>query len=110
MDNSTDRSSIHSILRGRLRSGIDTPLYGFDENDTELPDSMKDGLFKYFVHHLTRQLIIVENTDHVPSNIDFEALGANVITFTKKRDEGLDCDFADIMQVIPDEEPGEKEV
>ncbi|WP_270411958.1 helix-turn-helix domain-containing protein [Ligilactobacillus ruminis] len=23
--------------------------------------------------------------------------------------EGLDCDFADIMQVIPDEEPGEKE-
>lgn len=23
--------------------------------------------------------------------------------------EGIDCDFADIMQVIPDEEPGEKE-
>lgn len=63
---------------------IDTPLHGFDENDTELPDSMKDGLFKYFVHHLTGQLIIVENTDHVPSNIDFEVLGANVITFTKK--------------------------
>lgn len=67
---------------------IDTPLHGFDENDTELPDSMKDGLFKYFVNHLTGQLIIVENTDHVPSNIDFEALGANIITFTKKRDEG----------------------
>lgn len=67
---------------------IDTPLHGFDENETELPDSMKDGLFKYFVHHLTGQLIIVENTDHVPSNIDFEALGANVIIFTKKRDEG----------------------
>lgn len=67
---------------------IDTPLHGFDENDTELPDSMKDGLFKYFVHHLTGQLIIVENTDHVPSNIDFETFGANVITFTKKRDEG----------------------
>ena len=32
--------------------------------------------------------IIVENTDHVPSNIDFETLGVNVITFTKKRDEG----------------------
>jgi len=67
---------------------IDTPLHGFDENDTELPDSMKDGLFKYFVHHLTGQLIIVENTDHVPSNIDFEALGANVVTFTKKLNEG----------------------
>ncbi len=67
---------------------IDTPLHGFDENDTELPDSMKDGLFKYFVHHLTGQLIIVENTDHVPSNIDFEALGANVIIFTKKLNEG----------------------
>ena len=24
--------------------------------------------------------------------------------------EGLDCDFADIMQIIPDEEPEEKEV
>lgn len=23
--------------------------------------------------------------------------------------EGIDCDFADIMQVIPDQEPGEKE-
>lgn len=23
--------------------------------------------------------------------------------------EDLDCDFADIMQVIPDQEPGEKE-
>ena len=23
--------------------------------------------------------------------------------------KGLDCDFADIMQVIPDEKPGEKE-
>lgn len=23
--------------------------------------------------------------------------------------EGLDCDFVDIMQVIPDQEPGEKE-
>lgn len=23
--------------------------------------------------------------------------------------EGFDCDFADIMQVIPDQEPGEKE-
>lgn len=67
---------------------IDTPLHGFDENDTELPDSMKDGLFKYFLHHLTGQLIIVENTNHVPRNIDFEALGINVITFTKKRDEG----------------------
>ena len=67
---------------------IDTPLHGFDERETELPDSMKDGLFKYFVHHLPGKLIIMENTDHVPSNIDFEALGANAITITKKRDEG----------------------
>lgn len=67
---------------------IDTPLHGFDENDTELPDSMKEELFTYFVHHLTGQLIIVENTDLVLSHIDFEAFGANVITFTKKRDEG----------------------
>lgn len=67
---------------------IDTPLHGFDENDTELSDSMKEGLFKYFINHLTGQLIIVENTEHMPGNIDFEALGANVITFTKKRDEG----------------------
>lgn len=67
---------------------IDIPLHGFDENDTELPDSMKEKLFTYFVHHLTGQLIIVENTDLGLSHSDFVAFGANVITFTKKRDEG----------------------
>jgi hypothetical protein len=73
---------------------IDTALRGFNENDTELLYSMKNGMFKYFVnHHLSGQLIILENTEHVPSDIYFEALGANAITFTKK----------------PDEEPVEKE-
>lgn len=42
----------HSYFHDRAKHNadfliIDTPLHGFDENDTELPDSMKDGLFKY---------------------------------------------------------------
>ena len=66
---------------------IDTLLHTFDKN-SELPENMKNGLFKCFVNYLPGQLIIVENTDHVSSNIDFEALGVNVITFKKKLDEG----------------------
>ena len=36
--------------------------------------------------------------------------GENITTYVLLRIcEGIDCDFADIMQVIPDQEPGEKE-
>lgn len=63
---------------------IDTPILGFDEGrDPAMPDSMKRGLFQYFLDHQgIGQIIIIENTEHVP-DIDYEAYGAKVITFTK---------------------------
>lgn len=64
---------------------VDTPLHGFDEEDA--PDSMKAGLYSYFLKHQEGQLIIIENLDHIPP-LDYEAGGANVITFTKKIGEG----------------------
>lgn len=64
---------------------IDTPLHGFDEEDA--PDSMKAGLYSYFLKHQEGQLIIIENLDHIPP-LDYEASGANVITFTRKIGEG----------------------
>ena len=64
---------------------VDTPLHGFDEENA--PDSMKAGLYSYFLRHQEGQLIIIENLDHMPP-LDYEAGGANVITFTKKIGEG----------------------
>lgn len=64
---------------------IDTPLHGFDEEDA--PDSMKAGLYSYFLRHQEGQLIIIENLDHIPP-LDYESSGANVITFTRKLGEG----------------------
>lgn len=67
---------------------IDTPLHGFDEEDSEdAPESMKTGLFNYFINHQEGQLIVIENLDHIP-HLDYEASGANVITFTKRKVEG----------------------
>lgn len=67
---------------------IDTPLHGLDEEVPEdAPESMRAGLFTYFMKHQEGQLIVIENLDHIP-NLDYENSGANVITFTKKRDKG----------------------
>ena len=67
---------------------IDTPLHGLDEEVPEdAPESMRAGLFTYFMNHQEGQLIVIENLDHIP-NLDYENSGANVITFTKKRGEG----------------------
>ena len=67
---------------------IDTPLHGLDEEVPEdAPESMRAGLFTYFMNHQEGQLIVIENLDHIP-NLDYESSGANVITFTKKRNEG----------------------
>ena len=67
---------------------IDTPLHGLDEEVPEdAPESMRAGLFTYFMNHQEGQLIVIENLDHIP-NLDYESSGANVITFTKRRDEG----------------------
>lgn len=67
---------------------LDTPLHGLDEEATEdAPESMRAGLFTYFMNHQEGQLIIIENLDHIP-NLEFEKSGANVITFTKRLDDG----------------------
>ncbi len=67
---------------------IDTPLHGLDEEAAEdAPDSMKTGLFNYFINHQQGQLIVIENLDHIP-HLEYEKYGAKVITFTKNRDKG----------------------
>ncbi|SFS08271.1 AAA family ATPase [Anaeromicropila populeti] len=77
----------HAIYNPELLI-IDTPLHGFDEDDSEdAPESMKAGLFNYFINHQEGQLIVIENLDHIP-HLDFAASGANVITFTKRKVDG----------------------
>lgn len=68
---------------------IDTPLLGLDQGvDDAAPESMRTGLFKYFINHQTEgQLIIIENLEHIP-DLNYKQSGANVITFTKGRYEG----------------------
>lgn len=62
---------------------IDTPLHGFDVDDSEnAPESMKAGLFNYSINHQEGQLIVIVNLEHIP-HLDYAASGANVITFTK---------------------------
>lgn len=68
---------------------IDTPLHGFDDGvDEGMPESMRTGLYKYFMNHQDEgQLIIIENLDHIP-NLDFEGSGATVTTFEKVEETG----------------------
>lgn len=68
---------------------IDTPLLGLDQGvDDAAPESMRTALFKYFMNHQDDgQIIILENMMHIP-DLDYEASGANVITFTKGLDTG----------------------
>ena len=68
---------------------IDTPLLGLDQGVADSdPESMCSGLFRYFMNHQEEgQLIIIENSKNLP-DLDYEAAGANVITFTKGLTEG----------------------
>ena len=63
---------------------IDTPLHGFDDGvDDKMPESMRAGLYRYFINHQDEgQLIIIENLDHIP-HLDYEKHGAVVETFEK---------------------------
>ena len=63
---------------------IDTPLHGFDDGVNEnIPESMRSGLYRYFMNHQDEgQLIVIEKLDHVP-HLDYEAAGATVTTFEK---------------------------
>ena len=68
---------------------IDTPLLALDQGVADsAPESMCSGLFRYFMNHQEEgQLIIIENSKNLP-DLDYEAAGANVITFTKGLTEG----------------------
>jgi hypothetical protein len=68
---------------------IDTPLHGFDDGvDDRMPDSMRAGLYRYFMNHQDEgQLIIIENLDHIP-HLEYEKNGAVVETFEKSDEPG----------------------
>ena len=68
---------------------IDTPLHGFDDSiNDNMPESMRNGLFRYFINHQDEgQLIIIENLDHIP-HIDYEKYGVIVETFEKTEEAG----------------------
>lgn len=68
---------------------IDTPLHGFDDGvDDKMPDSMRAGLYRYFMNHQDEgQLIILENLDHIP-HLDYEKKGVVVVSFEKTAVEG----------------------
>ena len=69
---------------------IDTPLLGFDENEDEFGDNtIKNGLYHYFINHQgDGQVIIVDNLNVIPQDIDFEAKGINVVTYHKDEKDG----------------------
>ena len=69
---------------------IDTPLLGFDENEDEFGDNtIKNGLYHYFINHQgDGQVIIVDNLNVIPEDIDFEAKGINVVTYHKDEKDG----------------------
>jgi predicted nucleic acid-binding Zn-ribbon protein len=64
---------------------IDTPLLGFDENEEGFDgETIKNGLYQYFLNHQgSGQVILVDNLNVIPQNIDFKARGVNVITYHK---------------------------
>lgn len=80
---------------------IDSPLLGLDQGvNDEAPESMRTALFKYFINNQNEgQLIIVENSNTTPK-LEYEAFGANVITFTKGKSKGRYGFLHDIPQQI----------
>lgn len=68
---------------------IDTPLLGFDENEEEAQgNTLKNGLYRYFINHKgDGQIIIVDNLNVMP-DIDLEAEGVKVTTYYKDEKAG----------------------
>lgn len=69
---------------------VDTPLLGFDENEEAFDgETIKNGLYQYFLNHQGNgQVIIVDNLNVIPTDIDFAARGVNVITYHKDEKDG----------------------
>ncbi len=68
---------------------IDTPLLGFDENEDGIQgETLKNGLYQYFINHKgAGQVIIVDNLNVMP-DIDLQAAGAKVTTYHKDEKDG----------------------
>lgn len=68
---------------------IDTPLEGLSEKYSDNPnESMKHGIFEIFIDRgKNYQTIVVENPDHLPSDIDFKRKDINVISY--ENEEGF---------------------
>lgn len=69
---------------------IDTPLLGLDENEDEFDgETVKIGLYQYFINHQGEgQIIIVDNLNMVPMDMDFKGKSINVITYHKDEKDG----------------------
>ena len=69
---------------------IDTPLLGLDENEDEFDgETVKTGLYQYFINYQGEgQIIIVDNLNMVPKDIDFKGKSINVITYHKDEKDG----------------------
>lgn len=67
---------------------IDTPLLGLDQGPTNAtPDSMRVGLFQFFIHHQEEgQLIVVENSNELP-DLDYLGQNINIIEFTHDKSQ-----------------------
>ena len=74
---------------------VDTPLLGFDENEEAFDgETIKNGLYQYFLNHQgDGQVIIVDNLNVIPTDIDFAARGVNVITYHKDEKDGHEYGF-----------------
>ena len=74
---------------------VDTPLLGFDENEEAFDgETIKNGLYQYFLNHQgDGQVIIVDNLNVIPTDIDFAARGVNVITYYKDEKDGHEYGF-----------------
>ena len=68
---------------------IDTPLLGFDEDEDGFEgETIKLGLYQYFINHVGEgQVIIVDNLNVVP-DINFEEQEINVIRYHKDEKNG----------------------
>lgn len=68
---------------------IDTPLEGLSEKYSDNPnESMKHGIFELFIERGKKyQTIVVENPDHLPSDIDFKSEDINMISY--ENEEGF---------------------
>ena len=68
---------------------IDTPLEGLSEKYSDNPnESMKHDIFELFIERGKKyQTIVVENPDHLPSDIDFKSEDINMISY--ENEEGF---------------------